>query len=63
VATKKKPARRRPVWVTDTERVASGSLVVVSRPDGTSAGFLLPTTSLRDRDEASESTEMVAAGG
>jgi hypothetical protein len=58
----KKAARRRPRWITDAERVPSGSLVVVSRTDGTSAGFRLPKSSLREK-AAPTDTEAVAVSG
>ena len=63
VANKKATRRRRPIWITDAERVPSGSLVVVSRTDGTSAGFRLPKSSFRDRAAAKDKGAVAAATG
>lgn len=62
VANKKPARRRRPTWITDAERVPSGSLVVVSRTDGSSAGFRLPKSSLREK-AVSTTEDVVAVSG
>ena len=58
----KKPVRRRPTWITDAERVPSGSLVVVSRTDGSSAGFRLPKSSLRKKATAAPHKAAAVSG-
>lgn len=63
VAKKKTARRQRPSWVTDAQRVSSGSLLVISRTDGTTAGFRVPKSSLREQAKSGGRSEEMAITG
>lgn len=51
----------RPAWVEDAEDSGAGSLILVKRTNGTTAGFRVPRTSLVEDAERESREEVQAA--